>query len=83
MKNSGLKDSDYYYDEFGNLVFTASYHKNRGYCCQSGCRHCPFGIDTKISTDVPIELNLADEENISLEDLAEKYLNDFEEENKN
>ena len=23
------------------LVFTAAYHLKRGYCCNSGCRHCP------------------------------------------
>ncbi|WP_255433141.1 DUF5522 domain-containing protein [Spirosoma sp. KUDC1026] len=27
----------------GFLVFTAIYHKKRGYCCKNGCRHCPFG----------------------------------------
>jgi hypothetical protein len=25
------------------LVFTATYHLKRGYCCNSGCRHCPYG----------------------------------------
>ena len=25
------------------LVFTAAYHLKRGYCCFSGCRHCPYG----------------------------------------
>ncbi len=25
------------------LVFTAQYHLRRGYCCNSGCRHCPYG----------------------------------------
>ncbi|MGI4831763.1 MAG: DUF5522 domain-containing protein [Janthinobacterium lividum] len=24
------------------LVFTAQYHLHRGYCCNSGCRHCPY-----------------------------------------
>jgi len=24
------------------MVFTAAYHLRRGYCCGSGCRHCPF-----------------------------------------
>ena len=31
-----------YYLENGLLVFTAAYHLKRGYCCGSGCRHCPF-----------------------------------------
>jgi hypothetical protein len=34
--------SDYYIED-GNLVFTAAYHIKRGYCCQQGCRHCPYG----------------------------------------
>lgn len=32
-----------YYLENGNCVFTARYLLRRGYCCQSGCRHCPYG----------------------------------------
>ncbi len=34
-------ESDYYLEN-GYVVFTESYHKKRGYCCGSGCRHCPF-----------------------------------------
>ena len=32
---------DYYLDN-GLLVFTAAYLRRRGYCCESGCRHCPY-----------------------------------------
>ncbi|MFN8389686.1 MAG: DUF5522 domain-containing protein [Bdellovibrionota bacterium] len=28
----------------GFAVLTELGHKKRGYCCQSGCRHCPFGF---------------------------------------
>src|ERR1041385_7378102 len=31
-----------YYLEGGVMVFTASYLERRGYCCGSGCRHCPY-----------------------------------------
>ena len=31
----------YYFDN-GKLVFTEEYHRQRGRCCGSGCRHCPF-----------------------------------------
>ncbi len=31
-----------YYVEHGLYVFTAHYLRRRGYCCQSGCRHCPY-----------------------------------------
>jgi hypothetical protein len=26
----------------GLFVFTAAYHRARGECCDSGCRHCPY-----------------------------------------
>ncbi|HKO99639.1 MAG TPA: cysteine-rich CWC family protein [Pyrinomonadaceae bacterium] len=31
-----------FYLEGSSLVFTALYHLKRGYCCDSGCRHCPY-----------------------------------------
>lgn len=31
-----------YYFENGLLVYAASYHLKRGFCCGSGCRHCPY-----------------------------------------
>jgi len=38
---AGLAPEDFYY-EGPYLVFTAAYHLKRGYCCSSGCRHCPY-----------------------------------------
>jgi len=35
---------DYYMSEEGFIVFTEAYHLKRGYCCQSNCRHCPYGF---------------------------------------
>lgn len=35
-------EPDDFYLEGSNLVFTAAYHRKRGYCCGSGCRHCPY-----------------------------------------
>jgi hypothetical protein len=32
---------DFYY-EGAFIVFTRLYHLKRGYCCGSGCRHCPY-----------------------------------------
>ena len=37
-----LVEGEDYYLENGLLVFTALYHLKRGYCCGSGCRHCPY-----------------------------------------
>lgn len=31
-----------YYIENGLFVFTAEFLLKRGYCCDSGCRHCPY-----------------------------------------
>jgi hypothetical protein len=38
-------DKDYYFNEKGLMVFTEQYHLKRGYCCKSGCKHCPFGYE--------------------------------------
>lgn len=31
-----------YYLEGTAVVFTALYHLRRGFCCNNGCRHCPY-----------------------------------------
>jgi Family of unknown function (DUF5522) len=36
-----LEPEDFYF-EGPYLVFTAAYHRKRGYCCGSNCRHCPY-----------------------------------------
>jgi hypothetical protein len=35
-------DKGLYYFEGSKVVFTPNYHIERGYCCGSGCRHCPY-----------------------------------------
>ena len=42
-----LEEGDYYFTPEGYRVFTEQYYLKRGYCCQSGCRHCPYGYDPK------------------------------------
>ena len=32
----------HYYLEDGKVVFTEKYHIERGQCCKSSCRHCPY-----------------------------------------
>lgn len=34
----------YYINEQGYWVFTELYHQQRGFCCKSGCKHCPYGF---------------------------------------
>ena len=40
-KHQFIKDVHYYLDG-DRVVFTAAYHIQRGSCCGSKCRHCPF-----------------------------------------
>ncbi len=32
----------YYFNEQGLMVFTERYLRERGYCCDNGCKHCPY-----------------------------------------
>ena len=36
---------DFYLTDDGYMVFTAHYLLKRGFCCESGCRHCPYGFE--------------------------------------
>ena len=37
-----LQEGIDYYVEGGMFVFTREFLLRRGYCCESGCRHCPY-----------------------------------------
>lgn len=36
-----MEEPKYYLDN-GMVVFTESFLKDRGFCCNNGCRHCPY-----------------------------------------
>jgi hypothetical protein len=38
-----LEGRDYYLEN-GLYVFTEHYLRQRGFCCTSSCRHCPYGF---------------------------------------
>lgn len=40
--SNSLVEGEDYYLEGEALVFTALYHRRRGYCCENDCRHCPY-----------------------------------------
>ena len=42
-----LEEGDYYLSPEGYKCFTEKYHLKRGYCCENGCKHCPYGFDKK------------------------------------
>lgn len=52
-----VEGRDYYVNADGLYVFTAAYLLARGYCCRSGCRHCPYGFkrDRDESQDEDVE----------------------------
>ena len=35
------KKKDFYWEN-GEVIMTEQYHLERGSCCGSGCKHCPF-----------------------------------------
>jgi len=46
-KPEPLIEGEDFYIEKGLYVFTREYLLKRGFCCQSGCRHCPYGFKDK------------------------------------
>lgn len=42
-----LVENEDYYLEHGLMVLTDRYHLRRGYCCEQGCRHCPYRDEVK------------------------------------
>jgi hypothetical protein len=54
-ENTPIKDDDAnaspsfvegedFYREGALMVFTERFLLRRGFCCESGCRHCPYGF---------------------------------------
>lgn len=51
---------DFYYDEEGKIIFTMDYLKERGRCCETGCKNCPFGFSQGHDPHIPAELLLSE-----------------------
>ena len=43
-KKGPLIENVDFYIENGFYVFTEHYLRERGYCCENACRHCPYGF---------------------------------------
>lgn len=54
MNHRLVEGEDFYY-EGAFLVFTEKFLRERGYCCESGCRHCPYGYRPGHRRDTPSE----------------------------
>lgn len=46
-KRTKLDKEDFYTSPEGFIIFTEKYHLKRGYCCKSGCKHCPYDFNQK------------------------------------
>ena len=61
-----------YTDESGNEIKTTQFLRNRGSCCKTACRHCPYGFTLKEKG-----LQFSDY-SLQQKALAEKFLQDEE-----
>jgi hypothetical protein len=52
---------DFYY-EGPYMVFTEKFLRERGYCCESGCRHCPWGFRKDVAGERPAGSNEQEDE---------------------
>jgi 2-iminoacetate synthase ThiH len=57
-----LVEGEDFYREGAYVVFTARYHLRRGYCCESGCRHCPYRVAEESAAAVEFEKEAGGEE---------------------
>ena len=48
-----LTEGEDFYYEGAYLVFTEKFLRERGSCCESGCRHCPYGFRSDRRVDAP------------------------------
>lgn len=49
-----IEGEDFYW-EGAVMVFTARYLARRGYCCENGCRHCPYNFKKEERGDEVVE----------------------------
>lgn len=50
-----LREEIDFYREGTFVVFTESYLRSRGDCCESNCRHCPWDFRASLSADEAID----------------------------
>ena len=44
-----MDNEDFYITIDGYKCFTEKYHLKRGYCCESNCKHSPYGYNPNIN----------------------------------
>jgi hypothetical protein len=51
-----LVEGEDFYVEGATIVFTARYHLRRGFCCENGCRHCPYDTSPRVANNEEVKL---------------------------
>ena len=46
-----LVENEDYYMENNLFVLTENFLRKRGFCCQNGCRHCPYKMSKTIKKE--------------------------------
>ena len=59
-ENKLIEGEDFYFTPEGYKCFTEKHHLKRGYCCKSGCRHCPYGFDKKTGEIKKLDIQILD-----------------------
>jgi len=62
-----MNDEDYYMNDDGFVVMTSSFLLKRGYCCGSGCKHCPYIPKHKKGTTIVEWIVVPDEDRIKID----------------
>lgn len=57
-----LEEGVDFYREGPYTVFTETFLRRRGYCCESGCRHCPWAYRADRRCDIPETVNTVDDQ---------------------
>lgn len=60
MNQPLIEGEDFYFNDAGLMVLTATYLLKRGSCCGNGCKHCPYEY---IQVPEPIRTDLLNERN--------------------
>lgn len=56
-----------YYFEGNKVIFTEEFLTNRGFCCNNGCRHCPYPLLITTMRDLYKEGKITLDDNKSYE----------------
>ena len=81
MRSFNYIEHVHYYKDGDRVVFTSLFHLERGQCCGSGCRHCPYEPQYKKGNTIVQDKYLATKEEIDIFKQIKGYDNTLEKNN--